>query len=174
MHDSGTLVACDVRAGRVALLQRHRRVAAARATCTSSTCRRTDRCRSRRVRSRARGRALLRPRHDPPRSRHPLAAARGDLPRSRAQQVDLLIARRGRRRAGRPAGVRHVLERARGERGRGRGVPRAGADSIALDLRSESPRPLQPLLDDRGMLRTLPFAHGLEAFFAAAMVRRRR
>ena len=31
---------------------------------------------------------------------------------------------------------------------------------------------LDPLLDDRGMLRTLPFAHGLEAFFAAALVRR--
>jgi 16S rRNA C967 or C1407 C5-methylase (RsmB/RsmF family) len=25
------------------------------------------------------------------------------------------------------------------------------------------------VLDDRGMLRTLPFAHGLEAFFAAAL-----
>jgi 16S rRNA (cytosine967-C5)-methyltransferase len=31
---------------------------------------------------------------------------------------------------------------------------------------------LTPLLDDRGLLRTLPFAHGLEAFFAAALVRR--
>jgi 16S rRNA (cytosine967-C5)-methyltransferase len=40
----------------------------------------------------------------------------------------------------------------------------------AVDLRGESPV-LDPLLDDRGMLRTLPFAHGLEAFFAAALVR---
>ncbi|NOT26730.1 MAG: 16S rRNA (cytosine(967)-C(5))-methyltransferase RsmB [Acidobacteria bacterium] len=40
-----------------------------------------------------------------------------------------------------------------------------------LDLRSQGSAPLQPLLDTRGMLRTLPFAHGLEAFFAAAMVR---
>ena len=31
---------------------------------------------------------------------------------------------------------------------------------------------LEPLLDDRGMLRTLPSAHGLEAFFAAALIRR--
>ena len=30
---------------------------------------------------------------------------------------------------------------------------------------------LDPLLDTRGVLRTLPFAHGLEAFFAAALVR---
>ena len=31
---------------------------------------------------------------------------------------------------------------------------------------------LAPLLDATGMLRTLPFAHGLEAFFAAALERR--
>jgi 16S rRNA (cytosine967-C5)-methyltransferase len=31
---------------------------------------------------------------------------------------------------------------------------------------------LGPVTDARGMLRTLPFAHGLEAFFAAALVRR--
>jgi 16S rRNA (cytosine967-C5)-methyltransferase len=41
-----------------------------------------------------------------------------------------------------------------------------------VDLRTESTPLLQPLLDDRGMLRTLPSAHGLEAFFAA-MLRRR-
>jgi 16S rRNA (cytosine967-C5)-methyltransferase len=41
-----------------------------------------------------------------------------------------------------------------------------------LDLRSQSPEPLQPLLDDHGALRTLPFSHRLEAFFATAMVRR--
>jgi 16S rRNA (cytosine967-C5)-methyltransferase len=40
-----------------------------------------------------------------------------------------------------------------------------------LDLRSQGSTHLQPLLDTRGMLRTLPFTHGLEAFFAAAMVR---
>ena len=40
-----------------------------------------------------------------------------------------------------------------------------------VDLRSDASPPLVPLLDRRGMMRTLPFAHGLEAFFAAALVR---
>jgi 16S rRNA (cytosine967-C5)-methyltransferase len=40
-----------------------------------------------------------------------------------------------------------------------------------VDLRHESAF-LDPLLDERGLLRTLPFAHGLEAFFAAALLRR--
>ncbi len=41
-----------------------------------------------------------------------------------------------------------------------------------IDLRVQGPAHLQPLLDPDGMLRTLPFEHGLEAFFAAALVRR--
>ena len=41
-----------------------------------------------------------------------------------------------------------------------------------LDLHSEASPGLVPVLDKLGMLRTLPFAHGLEAFFAAALVRR--
>jgi 16S rRNA (cytosine967-C5)-methyltransferase len=41
----------------------------------------------------------------------------------------------------------------------------------AVDLRQTGPHDLQELLDARGMLRTLPFTHGLEAFFAAVMVR---
>ena len=40
-----------------------------------------------------------------------------------------------------------------------------------IDLRDEAVPAIASLLDERGMLRTLPFAHGLEAFFAAAMVR---
>jgi len=40
-----------------------------------------------------------------------------------------------------------------------------------FDLRRSSPV-LDSLIDDRGVMRTLPFAHGLEAFFAAALVRR--
>jgi 16S rRNA (cytosine967-C5)-methyltransferase len=40
-----------------------------------------------------------------------------------------------------------------------------------LDLRREGRAELAPVLDDRGMLRTLPFTHGLEAFFAAALHR---
>ena len=38
-----------------------------------------------------------------------------------------------------------------------------------LDLRRDGRAELQPVVDHRGMLRTLPFAHGLEAFFAAAL-----
>ena len=41
-----------------------------------------------------------------------------------------------------------------------------------VDLRGDSLPCLTPLLDERGMMRTLPFAHGLEAFFAAALERR--
>jgi 16S rRNA (cytosine967-C5)-methyltransferase len=40
-----------------------------------------------------------------------------------------------------------------------------------VDLRATSPL-LDPFIDGTGMLRTLPFAHGLEAFFAAALKRR--
>jgi 16S rRNA (cytosine967-C5)-methyltransferase len=39
------------------------------------------------------------------------------------------------------------------------------------DLRGTSPL-IEPFIDGRGMMRTLPFAHGLEAFFAAALARR--
>jgi 16S rRNA (cytosine967-C5)-methyltransferase len=41
----------------------------------------------------------------------------------------------------------------------------------AVDLRREVPPTLAPLIDNDGRLRTLPFAHGLEAFFGAAMTR---
>ena len=44
-------------------------------------------------------------------------------------------------------------------------------DLTLLDLRTHAPGVLTPFLDSRGMFRTLPFAHGLEAFFAAAIVR---
>lgn len=44
-------------------------------------------------------------------------------------------------------------------------------DFTLVDLRRDGSPTLGPLLDARGMLRTLPFAHGLEAFFAAAFVR---
>jgi 16S rRNA (cytosine967-C5)-methyltransferase len=40
-----------------------------------------------------------------------------------------------------------------------------------VDLRKDGRAELSPVLDDRGMLRTLPFEHGLEAFFAAALQR---
>ena len=53
-------------------------------------------------------------------------------------------------------------------------VERFLADEPAFalaDLRADSPL-LDSFFDQSGMLRTLPFAHGLEAFFAAALVRR--
>lgn len=39
-----------------------------------------------------------------------------------------------------------------------------------VDLREEAPDTIRPLLDGRGMFRTLPHEHGLEAFFAASLV----
>ena len=45
-------------------------------------------------------------------------------------------------------------------------------DFALIDLRSVAAPAIAPVLDARGMLRTLPFAHGLEAFFAAALERR--
>jgi 16S rRNA (cytosine967-C5)-methyltransferase len=44
-------------------------------------------------------------------------------------------------------------------------------DLTLVDLRTLAPGALTPFLDSRGMFRTSPFAHGLEAFFAAAIVR---
>ena len=41
-----------------------------------------------------------------------------------------------------------------------------------VDLHREGDAAIRPFLDARGMMRTLPFEHGLEAFFAAALQRR--
>jgi 16S rRNA (cytosine967-C5)-methyltransferase len=48
----------------------------------------------------------------------------------------------------------------------------AHPDFDVVDLRSDGDLRLRTMLDDRGMLRTLPFVHDLEAFFAAALLRR--
>jgi 16S rRNA (cytosine967-C5)-methyltransferase len=96
-----------------------------------------------------------------------------DLPRLAEQQVELLM------RAAqtvRPGG-RLVYATCSSEPEENEGVVDGFLERTTFerrDLRVESPEPLTPLLDDRGALRTLPFAHGLEAFFAAAMVRRDR
>ncbi|HEY6362931.1 MAG TPA: 16S rRNA (cytosine(967)-C(5))-methyltransferase RsmB [Vicinamibacterales bacterium] len=42
-----------------------------------------------------------------------------------------------------------------------------------VDLRRDGDPAIRPFLDSRGMMRTLPFEHGLEAFFAAALTRGR-
>jgi hypothetical protein len=38
-----------------------------------------------------------------------------------------------------------------------------------VDLRPQAPAGLREVLDEHGTLRTLPFAHGLEAFYAVAI-----
>lgn len=47
----------------------------------------------------------------------------------------------------------------------------AHPDFTRHDLRVDGHPALRPCLDEHGQLRTSPFAHGLEAFFAAALVR---
>jgi 16S rRNA (cytosine967-C5)-methyltransferase len=47
----------------------------------------------------------------------------------------------------------------------------ARRDFSPIDLRAAGTRVAPALLDGRGMLRTLPFEHNLEAFFAAAVTR---
>jgi 16S rRNA (cytosine967-C5)-methyltransferase len=44
-------------------------------------------------------------------------------------------------------------------------------DFATVDLRDAAPGALAPFIDGRGMMRTLPYEHSLEAFFAAALVR---
>jgi 16S rRNA (cytosine967-C5)-methyltransferase len=44
-------------------------------------------------------------------------------------------------------------------------------DFARLDLRKEGHRLLAPFIDERGQFRTSPASHGLEAFFAAALIR---
>jgi 16S rRNA (cytosine967-C5)-methyltransferase len=173
MRDSGTLIASDVRAGRVSLL--------------SDTIRRSGAHHTHVVHVPSHGplpfsgtfdRVLV----DAPCSglgtirRDPdirWRRAASDLPRLAAQQVDLLLRAAD---AVRPGG-RLVYATCSSEPEENESVvdaflERAPFDRI--DLRGESSGPLQPLIDDSGVLRTLPFAHGLEAFFAAAMVRRGR
>jgi len=48
----------------------------------------------------------------------------------------------------------------------------ARPDFARVDLRADGVPSIASLVDGRGVLRTLPFAHGLEAFFAAALIRR--
>ena len=48
----------------------------------------------------------------------------------------------------------------------------AHPEFVLIDLRTSGVASLGSLIDARGMMRTLPFEHGLEAFFAAALRRR--
>jgi 16S rRNA (cytosine967-C5)-methyltransferase len=173
MNDSGTLIACDVRAGRVSLL--------------SNTVHRSGSHHTHIVRVPSSGplpfaevfdRVLV----DAPCSglgtirRDPdirWRRAASDLPRLAEQQIDLLA------RAAqtlRPGG-RLVYATCSSEPEENEAVVDAFLAQAPFDrmnLRHEFPEALRPLLDDHGALRTLPFAHGLEAFFATAMIRRNR
>jgi len=48
----------------------------------------------------------------------------------------------------------------------------AHRDFAPADLRTEGRPMLKPFIDDRGMFRTSPATHGLEAFFAVVLIRR--
>jgi 16S rRNA (cytosine967-C5)-methyltransferase len=173
MRDSGTIVACDVRTARVNLL--HDTI----------------------DRSRARHAYIV---HVAPRGPLPFSGTfdrvlvdapcsglgtirrdpdirwrRGphDLPRLANQQVDLLMRAAA---VVRPGG-RLVYATCSSEPEENDGVVSAFLERAPfdrLDLRNDSHRSLMPLLDETGAMRTLPFAHGLEAFYATALVRRDR
>lgn len=96
-----------------------------------------------------------------------------DLPRLAAQQLELL----DRAAAVVRSGGRLVYATCSSEPEENEEVVDAflaGHPDFALvDLRHEPlPDPVRPLLDERGMFRTLPFRDRLEAFFAAALKRR--
>ncbi len=170
MDDQGLIVATDVRGRRVDLLAQDR----ARLGCRVGEDRSGRRLRSaaRRRRStgscsmsRARGSARIR--RDPDvRWRR----SEADLPRLAAAQRQMLEETARGAAAGRPARLLDVLERARGERGRRRGIRRRAAPSGPC-RRAICHAPVQPLVNPAGHLRTFPFRDGLEAFFGAVLTR---
>jgi 16S rRNA (cytosine967-C5)-methyltransferase len=173
MHDSGTLVACDVRAGRLSLLSdtiarsgaHHVRIVHVPAHGPLPFARTFDRVL---VDAPCSGLGTIR--RDPDIRWRRTAS---ELPRLAEQQVDLLM--RGANTV-RPGG-RLVYATCSSEPEENDSVVNTFLERMPfdrLDLRNELPGLLQSLLDDQGALRPLPFAHGLEAFFATAMVRRGR
>ena len=169
MHDSGLLVASDVRPKRVALM---------RDTIRSS------------------GATHVRLVHVPPEGALPFQRvfdrvivdapcsglgtlrrdpdikwrrSEGDLPALAAAQIDLLTRAAA---VVRPGG-RVVYATCSSEPDENDQVVREflgrHPEWHAIDLRREAPAGLGAVLDEHGSLRTLPFAHGLEAFYAVAM-----
>ena len=100
-------------------------------------------------------------------------AAKPILPRLAAAQLRMLRARRGRGRAGRPARLRDLFERAGGERRRRRprSSPRSDAvrrRSTRADFAERSPAARARRSSIRpGISGRWPWQHGLEAFFGA-------
>jgi 16S rRNA (cytosine967-C5)-methyltransferase len=171
MHDSGTLVASDVRVGRIALLRdtvrksgaHHAHVVHVPAAGPLPFASTFDRVL---VDAPCSGLGTIRRDPDIRWRRAP-----GDLPRLAHQQIELLtraadVVRPG----GRLVYATCSSEPEENERVVDAFLDRAPFDR--LDLRESRSTSLATVLDDRGALRTLPFTHGLEAFFAVAMVRR--
>jgi 16S rRNA (cytosine967-C5)-methyltransferase len=171
MHDSGTLVASDVRVGRVSLLRdtvrrsgaHHTHVVHVPSNGPLPFAHAFDRVL---VDAPCSGLGTIRRDPDIRWRRTP-----GDLPRLADQQIELLArASATVRPGGRLVYATCSSEPEENERVVEAFLERAPFDR--LDLRESGPAHLAPLLDDHGALRTLPFAHGLEAFFGVAMVRR--
>jgi 16S rRNA (cytosine967-C5)-methyltransferase len=171
MNDTGVLVACDVRVGRVALLRdtvlksgaRHAHVVHAPRRGPLPFSSTFDRVL---VDAPCSGLGTIR--RDPDIRWRREA---GDLPRLAEQQIDVLTrAAETVRPGGRLVYATCSSEPEENEQVVDAFLERAPFDR--LDLRESGPRRLASLYDDRGALRTLPFAHGLEAFFARVMVRR--
>jgi 16S rRNA (cytosine967-C5)-methyltransferase len=171
MNDSGVLVACDVRAGRVGLLRDTIRRSGARnvrIVCVPASGPLPFGSTFDRVIVDAPCSGLGTIRRDPDirwrRAEH-------DLTRLADQQIELLArAAAAVRPGGRLVYATCSSEPEENDRVVDAFLERSTFDLV--DLRRSGLETLKPLLDERGIMRTLPFAHGLEAFFAAAMVRR--
>ncbi len=171
MRDAGTIVACDVRAARVSLLHdtigrsgaQHVDIVHVPAHGSLPFSGTFDRVL---VDAPCSGLGTIRRDPDIRWRRAP-----HDLPRLANQQIDLLMRAAT---AVRPGG-RLVYATCSSEPEENDDVVSAFLERAPfdrLDLRNESHESLTPLLDETGAMRTLPFAHGLEAFFATALVRR--
>jgi 16S rRNA (cytosine967-C5)-methyltransferase len=171
MRDSGTIVACDVRTARVTLLRdtiersgaRHAHIVHVPVHGPLPFAGTFDRVL---VDAPCSGLGTIRRDPDIRWRRTP-----DDLPRLATQQVDLLMrAAAVVRPGGRLVYATCSSEPEENEEVVTAFLERAPFDRV--DLRHEAPAALSPLLDDTGAMRTLPFAHRLEAFFATALVRR--
>jgi 16S rRNA (cytosine967-C5)-methyltransferase len=169
LNDSGVLVACDVRAQRLALLEQtvrnsgahHVHIVHVATTGTLPFAPSFDRVL---VDAPCSGLGTLR--RDPDIKWQRMEA---DLPGLASDQLTLLA----RAAAVLKPGGRLVYATCSSEPDENEQVVdaflRAHPEFRVIDLRRELADALHPLLDSRGMLRTLPFAHSLEAFFAAAL-----